>query len=384
MTLMKTYKRFDLNFVKGNGVYLYEKNGDKYLDFVAGIAVNVLGHSNEKIVKAIKDQSEKLLHISNLYYDDHQINLSKKLIELSDHQSVFFCNSGTEAIEGALKIARKYGLKKGKNKILYFDNAFHGRTLGALSVTSNEKYKKSFKPLVPNVEKVKLNSEKDFLEKFDESVCAVIIEPIQGEGGINPVDQDFLQLIRDETSMNDALLIFDEVQAGIGRTGTFFAYQGFDVIPDVIALAKGLGGGVPIGAFIANEKADVLSYGDHGCTFGGNPLVTAVSNVVVDEVSKQDFLQQVTEKGNYLKIKLNDLMKNSNIITQVKGKGLMIGVDFEIDPKIIVKLALEEKLLIINAGVNTIRLVPALNVSYKEIDAFIYLFEKVVKKAEKL
>jgi len=381
---MKTYKRFDLNFVKGNGVYLYEKNGDKYLDFVAGIAVNVLGHSNEKIVKAIKDQSEKLLHISNLYYDDHQINLSKKLIELSDHQSVFFCNSGTEAIEGALKIARKYGLKKGKNKILYFDNAFHGRTLGALSVTSNEKYKKSFKPLVPNVEKVKLNSEKDFLEKFDESVCAVIIEPIQGEGGINPVDQDFLQLIRDETSMNDALLIFDEVQAGIGRTGTFFAYQGFDVIPDVIALAKGLGGGVPIGAFIANEKADVLSYGDHGCTFGGNPLVTAVSNVVVDEVSKQDFLQQVTEKGNYLKIKLNDLMKNSNIITQVKGKGLMIGVDFEIDPKIIVKLALEEKLLIINAGVNTIRLVPALNVSYKEIDAFIYLFEKVVKKAEKL
>jgi len=381
---MKTYKRFDLNFVKGNGVYLYEKNGDKYLDFVAGIAVNVLGHSNEKIVKAIKDQSEKLLHISNLYYDDHQINLSKKLIELSDHQSVFFCNSGTEAIEGALKIARKYGLKKGKNKILYFDNAFHGRTLGALSVTSNEKYKKSFKPLVPNVEKVKLNSEKDFLEKFDESVCAVIIEPIQGEGGINPVDQDFLQLIRDETSMNDALLIFDEVQAGIGRTGTFFAYQGFDVIPDVIALAKGLGGGVPIGAFIANEKADVLSYGDHGCTFGGNPLVTAVSNVVVDEVSKQDFLQQVTEKGNYLKIKLNDLMKNSNIITQVKGKGLMIGVDFEIDPKIIVKLALEEKLLIINAGVNTIRLVPALNVSYKEIDAFIYLFGKVVKKAEKL
>lgn len=384
MTLMKTYKRFDLNFIKGKGVYLYEKNGDKYLDFVAGIAVNVLGHSNEKIVKAIKDQSEKLLHISNLYYDDHQINLSKKLIELSDHQSVFFCNSGTEAIEGALKIARKYGLKKEKNKILYFDNAFHGRTLGALSVTSNEKYKKSFKPLVPNVEKVKLNSEKDFLEKFDESVCAVIIEPIQGEGGINPVDQDFLQLIRDKTFMNDALLIFDEVQAGIGRTGTFFAYQGFHVIPDVIALAKGLGGGVPIGAFIANEKADVLSYGDHGCTFGGNPLVTAVSNVVVDEVSKLDFLQQVTEKGNYLKIKLNDLMKNSSIITQVKGKGLMIGVDFEIDPKIIVKLALEEKLLIINAGVNTIRLVPALNVSYKEIDAFIYLFEKVVKKAEKL
>jgi acetylornithine/N-succinyldiaminopimelate aminotransferase len=217
---MKTYKRFDLNFVKGKGVYLFEKNGDKYLDFVAGIAVNALGHSNEKIVKAIKDQSEKLLHISNLYYDDHQINLSKKLIELSDHQSVFFCNSGTEAIEGTLKIARKYGRKMGKSKILYFDNAFHGRTLGALSVTSNEKYKKSFKPLVPNVEQVKLNNQKDFLSKFDESVCAVIIEPIQGEGGINPVDEDFLQLIRDETSTNDALLIFDEVQAGIGRTGT--------------------------------------------------------------------------------------------------------------------------------------------------------------------
>lgn len=384
MTLMKTYKRFDLNFVKGKGVYLFEKNGDKYLDFVAGIAVNALGHSNEKIVKAIKEQSEQLIHISNLYYDDHQINLSKKLIELSDHQSVFFCNSGTEAIEGTVKIARKYGQKMGKSKILYFDNAFHGRTLGALSVTSNEKYKKSFKPLVPNVEQVKLNDQEDFLDKFDESVCAVIIEPIQGEGGINPVDEDFLQLIRDETSTNNALLIFDEVQAGIGRTGTFFAYEGFNVTPDVIALAKGLGGGVPIGAFIANEKADVLSYGDHGCTFGGNPLVTAVSNVVVDEVSNLDFLLQVTEKGNYLKNKLNVLKKEYSIITKIKGKGLMIGVDFEIDPKKIVELALEEKLLIINAGVNTIRLVPALNVSYKEIDAFIYLFEKVIKKAEKL
>lgn len=381
---MKTYKRFDLNFVKGKGVYLYEKNGDKYLDFVAGIAVNALGHSNEKIVKAIKDQSEKLLHISNLYYDDHQINLSKKLIKLSDHQSVFFCNSGTEAIEGTLKIARKYGLKKGKNKILYFDQAFHGRSLGALSVTSNEKYKQSFKPLIPNVQSVKLNDYEDFKNKFDDDVCAVIIEPIQGEGGINPVNNDFLQMIREETLMKDALLIFDEVQAGIGRTGTFFAYQGFNVIPDVIALAKGLGGGVPIGAFIANEKADVLSYGDHGCTFGGNPLVTAVSNVVLDEVSKPEFLKEVIEKGDYLMNKLEDLMKKSSIITQVKGKGLMIGVDFAIDPKVIVKLALIEKLLIINAGTKTIRLVPALNVTYKEIDAFLYVFEKTVRNAEKL
>jgi len=381
---MQTYKRFDLNFVKGKGVYLYEKNGDKYLDFVAGIAVNALGHSNEKIVKAIKDQSEKLLHISNLYYDDHQINLSKKLIKLSNHQSVFFCNSGTEAIEGALKIARKYGLDQKKNKILYFDNAFHGRTLGALSVTSNEKYKTSFEPLIPNVEKVKLNDYEDFKNKFDDTVCAVIIEPIQGEGGINPVNAEFLQMIRDETIMHDALLIFDEVQTGIGRTGHFFAYQGFNVIPDVIALAKGLGGGVPIGAFIANEKADVLSYGDHGCTFGGNPLVTAVSNVVVDQVSQPEFLDEVIKKGNYLKNKLQALMRQSSIITQIKGKGLMIGVDFAIDPKIIVKLAVEEKLLIINAGVHTIRLVPALNITYKEIDAFLYVFEKTIRKAEKL
>lgn len=384
MTLMKTYKRFDLNFVKGKGVYLYEKNGDEYLDFVAGIAVNCLGHSNKKIIDAIKEQSEKLLHISNLYYDDNQINLSKKLIDLSDHQSVFFCNSGTEAIEGTLKIARKYGQEKGKNRILYFDNAFHGRTLGALSVTSNEKYRKSFKPLVPNIEKVKFNDKKDFQEKFDEDVCAVIIEPIQGEGGINPVDQDFIEFIRESTSSSDALLIFDEVQAGIGRTGNFYAYKGFNVIPDVIALAKGLGGGVPIGAFIANDKADVLTYGDHGCTFGGNPLVTAVSNVVVDEVSKPKFLKEVNEKGNYLMEKLNEIKKKSSIITQVKGKGLIVGVDFEIDPKIIVKLALKEKLLIVNAGVNTIRLVPALNVTYTEIDTFINLFKRVVKKAERL
>jgi len=384
MTLMKTYKRFDLNFVKGKGVYLYEKNGDQYLDFVAGIAVNCLGHSNEKIVKTIKDQSEKLIHISNLYFDDNQINLAKKLIELSDHQSVFFCNSGSEAIEGALKIARKYGQKKGKNKMLYFDNAFHGRTLGALSVTSNEKYKKSFKPLMPKVEKVKFNDTVDFLDKFDEDVCAVIIEPIQGEGGINPADEAFIKLIREKTLAKDALLIFDEVQAGIGRTGKFFAYKGFDVIPDVIALAKGLGGGVPIGAFISNEKADVLTYGDHGCTFGGNPFVTAVSNVVVDEISDDKFLESVVEKGKYLMDKLNEMMEKSPIITKVKGKGLMIGIDFEIDSKIIVNLALEEKLLIVNAGMNTIRLVPALNVTFKEIDAFIYLFKSVIKKAESL
>lgn len=384
MTIMKTYKRFDLNFKKGKGVYLYEKNGDKYLDFVAGIAVNALGHGNKKIIKAIKDQSEKLLHVSNLYHDDHQINLSKKLIQLSDHQSVFFCNSGTEAIEGALKIARKYGMKKGKKRILYFNNAFHGRTLGALSVTSNEKYKKSFKPLMPSVEQVKLNDSKDFMEKFDEDVCAVIIEPIQGEGGINAVDQEFLQMVRDETLLKDALLIFDEVQAGIGRIGSFFAYQSFGVVPDVIALAKGLGGGVPIGAFVANEKADVLTYGDHGCTFGGNALVTAVSNVVIDEVSKPEFLSEVTKKGNYLIKKLEEIKENSTVVSEIKGKGLMIGVDFTVDPKLIVKLALDEKLLIINAGVNTIRLVPALNISYKEMDAFLYVFEKVIKKAEKL
>ena len=383
MSIMKTYNRFDLNFEYGKGSFLYDKSGNKYLDFVAGIAVNCLGHSHPEIINTIKKQSEKMIHISNLYLEDNQINLAKKLIDLSDHNSVFFCNSGTEAVEGAIKVAKKYGKKLNKNKILYFDNSFHGRSLGALSVTSKEKYKKPFIPLDSNVKKVKFNNKKDFLEKFDQDVCAVIVEPIQGEGGINEIDKDFLELIRKVTLKNDSLLIFDEVQCGIGRTSKFFAYQNYNIIPDVITIAKGLGGGVPIGAFIVNKKSDVLEYGDHGCTFGGNPLVTSVANKVVGIVSKKDFLNKVGKKGKYLKNELEKLSLEYKEIKKIKGKGLMIGVDIDLDVKDVVNESIKNNLLIINASDKTIRLVPPLNVSKEEIDLFIKKFKKVLIQLKK-
>lgn len=382
MKIMKTYKRFDLNFVKGEGTYLFEKNGDKYLDFVAGVAVNSLGHSNPIVVNAIKEQANNLIHISNLYYDDNQINLAEKLVSVSDHSSVFFCNSGSEAVEGSIKVARKYGNKKGKTKILYMNNSFHGRTLGALALTGQEKYQKDFKPLIGDVCEVVFNSIEDFDKKMDDKVCGVIVEPIQGEGGVNTINSKFLKHIREKCNKFDCLLMFDEVQVGAGRTGKFFAYQNFDVIPDVIAMAKGLGGGVPIGAFVVNEKADVLSFGDHGCTFGGNPLVSAVSLAVVNEISKEEFLSEVVLKGNYMKEKLNCLGNEYHFVKKIKGIGLMIGIEFDIEKvkiKDVVDKAIENKLLIIGAGLDTVRVVPPLTVTVKEIDEFVFKFKKVLE-----
>ncbi len=370
MTMMKTYKRLDLNFTEGKGVYLYEKNGDKYLDFVAGIAVNILGHSHPKVVSAIQEQAAKLIHISNLYYHDPQLELAQKMIDLSDHSSVFFCNSGTEAVETALKVVRKHGLEKGKTKILYMNNSFHGRSMGALAVTGQEKYQKSFKPLIGDVEPVIFNDIEDFNAKMDDTVCGVIVEPIQGEGGINPISADFLKAIKAGCDAKGALLIFDEVQAGIGRTGKFFAYQNFDVVPDVVAMAKGLGGGVPIGACMVNEKAESLTYGDHGCTFGGNPLVTAAANVVLDIVGKTEFLDEVKKKGDYLKEQLEIMKSDFSFIKKIKGTGLMVGVEIDIEKvplKDLTGKALENKLLIIDTGSNAIRLVPALSVTMEEM-----------------
>lgn len=383
MTIMKTYNRFDLNFEYGKGSFLYDKSGNEYLDFVAGVAVNCLGHSHPEIINTIKKQSEKMIHISNLYLEDNQINLANKLIDLSDHNSVFFCNSGTEAVEGAIKVAKKYGKKFDKDKILYFDKSFHGRSLGALSVTSKEKYKKPFMPLDKNVKKVKFNDKQDFLKKFNKDVCAVILEPIQGEGGINEIDKNFLEFIRKITIKNNCLLIFDEVQCGIGRTSKFFAYQNYNIKPDIITIAKGLGGGVPIGAFIVNKKADVLEYGDHGCTFGGNPLVTAVANTVIDIVSKKDFLKNVENKGSYLKDELKSLSFKHKEIKKIKGKGLMLGIDLDLDVKKIVNESIKNNLLVINASNKTIRLVPPLNVSKEEIDLFIKKFENVIIQLKK-
>lgn len=381
--LMNTYERFDVIFERGAGSWLYDTEGRKYLDFVAGIAVNCLGHSHPAVVHAISEQSKKLMHISNLYWNEPQLLLAEKLVSYSDHQKVFFVNSGAEVVETALKLARKYGKIQGgekKNRILYMKNSFHGRTLGALAVTGQEKYQKDFMPLMGEVEAVSFNDIEDLREKANQNVCAMIVEPIQGESGIIPAQQSFLQEMRKLCDQLDALLIFDEIQCGIGRTGKLFAYQSFGIIPDVICMAKGLGGGFPIGAILVkDEAAAAFSPGDHGSTFGGNPLACAAACAVLDELMEKKVIEDVKEKSEYLMERLEELQKKYSAIQQIRGIGLMIGLCFDREVKEIVKKCFEKGLLVIGAGANVIRLVPALNIEKKEIDQGIKILQDVLE-----
>lgn len=381
-THMPTYKRNENYFTHGEGSWLFDHSGEKYLDFVSGIAVNSLGHSPEALTHVIKEQSDKLLHISNLYWNQPQMDLTYDLIEKSNHKDVFLCNSGAEAVEGALKLARKYGksISPDKNQIVYFKNSFHGRTMGSLSVTSNANYQNVATPLVPQAIPVSLEDNDEIKSSINNMTCAVIVEPIQGEGGIITVPQSTLKLIKELCIKNDALLIFDEVQCGIGRTGSFFAYENTQVIPDIVCLAKGLGGGLPIGAVVANEKASVFTPGDHGTTFGGNPLVSAVAHTVINIVGKKEFLNEVTEKGHYIMDAMNNLKEKYPVIGEIKGKGLLIGIDLAEQRNTVISMMYDEKVLLVGAGSQTMRILPPLNVSYMEIDHFIEKFEKVISK----
>lgn len=370
---VNTYNRVEVNFVKGQGTWLFDQTGGAYLDFVAGIAVNSIGHSHPAMVDAITKQASKVQHISNLYWNEEQTKLAKKLVNLSDHQGVFFCNSGTEAVEGAIKTAKKFGgIKK---KIICFNQSFHGRTLGALSVTAQKKYQEAFGLHLDDILIGEFNDIDSFLELAKEDVCAVIVEPVQGEGGIKPAKYEFLSVIKETCDALDILLIFDEVQCGAGRLGTFFAYESYNIIPDIVCMAKGLGGGMPIGAILVNEKANVLKAGDHGSTFGGNPLVCSAANAVINITSEQKFLGEVKEKSKYLLKQLDLLMLSYPQILEVRGYGLMLGIEFDQPIKEIIQASFENNLLLIGAGTNTVRLVPPLTVSYEEIDLFIEKFK---------
>lgn len=378
--LMNTYGRFNVVFEKGIGTKLYDTQGEEYLDFVSGVAVNCLGHCHPAIVKAVQEQSSKLMHISNYYWNENAMELSEILCKNSDHSKVFLCNSGTEGIEAGIKLARKYGAIHGEDKkqIIYMDNSFHGRTLGALSVTGQPKYQETFKPLIPDVVSVNFNDENDIKSKISNKTCAVIIEPIQGEGGIIPADKEYLKLLRELCDKNDALLIFDEVQCGIGRTGSLFAYKKFGVVPDIVCIAKALGGGFPIGAMLANERADVFEPGDHGNTYGGNPLAAGVSLAVLNELINNGVLQNVEEKSKYMFTKLNALKEKYEVIKEVRGMGLLIGAALKCDIKAVINKCFENKLLLITAGKDTIRFLPPLNVNLYEIDKALEIFEKVI------
>lgn len=382
--VMNTYNRYDLTLTEGHGPWIKDNKGEEYLDFVSGIAVNCLGHAAPQIVKTISEQAAKVMHISNLYWSEPQIELAGRLAEASGLDKVFFGNSGTEANETALKIARKYGKVKGgdsKTKIICMVDSFHGRSMGALSVTGQEKYRKAFRPLIGDVYEAHFNDAASVEALMDDNVCAVILEPIQGESGILPAAKEFLTAVRELCDRHDALLIFDEVQCGMGRSGKLFAYQTYGVMPDVCTTAKALGAGFPIGAVMANNRAaEHFVPGDHGCTFGGNPLACACGNTVMKELFDNGLLEHVNKMSSYIFEKLNALCEKYEKIKLVRGKGLLIGVMMEDGCKTqVINNAIEQHLLLAGAGNEVVRFLPPLNVTEEEIDTAVERFEKAVQ-----
>lgn len=393
--LLNVYSRHNKIFEKGKGTYIYDNEGNEYLDFVSGISVNCLGHASPVITEALTEQSQKLVHISNLYYSQPQLDLADKLTDNSEMESVFFTNSGTEAIELALKIARKYGNnlsydKNGnkiadKTEIIYMKNSFHGRSTGALAVTGQPKYQKPFEPLMKNVTECNFNDVEDLKEKVSEKTAAIILEPIQGESGLESATPEFMGAIKELSEKYNTLVIFDEIQCGMGRTGKLFAYENFDLVPDIVTIAKSLGGGVPIGACLTKGKAnDVLIPGDHGSTYGGNPLVCAVANAVLHELIDNNLIEKnVVEKGQYSVEKLNKLKEKFDFIEEIRGKGLLLGIKFDekkVLAKDVVLKALENGLLLVGAGNNVVRFFPPFNVTNEEIDKAVSILEKVFEK----
>jgi predicted acetylornithine/succinylornithine family transaminase len=375
-----TFYRSGPPLVKGSGMHVFDAEGKKYLDFGTGIAVNALGHAHPALVKAIVHQAKKLIHTSNLYITPAQIELAELLIAHSFGKRVFLCNSGTEAIEACIKFSRKFASQMSKKKfhVLSFFNGFHGRTYGALSATAQEKFHDGFGPLLEGFHYAPLNdwdATLTALDKYD--YAAILVEPIQGEGGIHCATTEFLGFLREYSSAHNIALVFDEIQCGMGRTGTLWNYERHNIVPDLLASAKPLGGGLPLGAVIASEKvAMAISPGNHGTTFGGNPIACALGCEMLKLVSEKGFLDHVKEIGAYLKEKLIDLSKKYLSIKEVRGVGLLLGAEMDKDPKELVAKCKEEGLLLIGAGSNTIRFMPPLIVSKKDCDSALEIFEK--------
>lgn len=381
--LLNVYNRFPVNFVKGEGLTLIDDKGDRYLDFVSGIAVNALGHAHPKMVETIQKQAETLLHVSNLYYNEAQNKAAEKLLAVTNYERVFFCNSGAEANELALKIGRKYGkqISPTKNTIIYMKNSFHGRTTGTLAVTGQEKYQADYRPLIPNTVEVEFNNIDALKAVFNDNVCAIILEPIQGEGGLSSATPEFIAEIKALSEKHQALVIFDEIQCGLSRTGSILYSDQIDLKADVVTLAKALGGGVPIGACITKGIVnDILVPGDHGSTYGGNPFVCSVAFTVLNEITTPEFLNHVTKMGEYASQQLTQLQKKHPEIEGLRGEGLLLG--FKLDDKIaagdFVKKALEKKLLLVAAGGNVVRYFPALIVTETEIDQTMPILDAVL------
>lgn len=375
--VLHTYNRFPVVFEKGEGVYLYDTEGKQYLDFASGIGVQSLGYGNEEYKQALKDQIDRLTHISNLYYSKPMAEAAEKVVKATGMSRVFFTNSGTEAIEGAIKAARKYAwLKDGQNdhEIIAMNHSFHGRSMGALSITGNPKYQEAFKPMIGHVRFADFNDLDSVKALVNEKTCAIVLETIQGEGGIYPASEEFLKGVRAVCDENDLLLILDEIQCGMGRSGYLFAWQEYGVQPDIMTCAKALGCGVPVGAFVLNEKAALktLAPGDHGTTYGGNPFVCAAVSKVLDIFEKDKIVEHVREISVYLEKRLEALVEEYDFLKERRGKGLMQGLEVSGRPVgEIINLALENGLVIISAGNNVLRMLPPLVIEKEHVDEMI-------------
>ncbi len=380
--ILHTYNRFPVVLEKGDGVRLYDVDGKEYLDFAAGIAVFALGYNNQAYNQALKDQIDKVIHTSNLFYNVPMIEAAEKLTKASGLDKAFFTNSGTEAIEGAIKVARKYAWLKDKNtdhEIIAMRHSFHGRSLGALSVTGNTHYQEPFKPLIGGIKFADFNDLESVKSQITEKTCAVIMETVQGEGGIYPAEPEFLKGVRALCDEHDILLILDEIQCGMGRTGCMFAFQDYSVEPDVMTTAKALGCGVPVGAFVLNQKTAEKSLvpGDHGTTYGGNPFACAAVSKVFDLFESEKILEHVKKVSAYLEEKLDALVQKYDFLTARRGKGLMQGIVVTGRPVgEIVSKAIENGLMVISAGSDVLRLVPPLVITERDVDEMIEKLEK--------
>lgn len=378
--LLHTYNRFNIVFDKGEGVYLYDIDGREYLDFAAGIAVFALGYNNKKYNDALKSQIDKLIHTSNLYYNVPAIEAAKKLAKATGLDRVFFTNSGTEAIEGAIKLARKYAYLKDNStdhEIIAMNHSFHGRSMGALSVTGNAHYQEAFKPLIGGVKFAEFNNIESVKALISEKTCAIIFEPVQGEGGIYPATMEFMQEIRKICNEKDIVMICDEIQCGMGRTGKMFACEHYNIKPDIMTVAKALGCGVPVGAFVANEKVGAAMVpGDHGTTYGGNPLATAAVSEVFDLFEETKLLEHVNTISAYLEKKLDEVVSEFDNVTARRGKGLMQGLVLTTPVGDSVKKCLSNGLVVISAGSDVLRIVPPLIITEADVDKMIDILKK--------
>jgi acetylornithine aminotransferase len=382
--LMDTYLRQPISIVRGRGTKVYDLEGREYLDFVGGIAVNVLGHAHPDLVLAIQRQAAQLIHTSNLYYTEPQVKLAQMLVDHSCADKVFFCNSGAEANEAAIKLARRYASEKhgtSRFEIITMKNSFHGRTLATLTATGQEKVQKGYDPLVPGFVHVTFNDLAELEQAVNEKTAAIMLEPIQGEGGVHVADRDFLKAVRELCTMRDILLMFDEVQTGMGRTGTLFAYEQMGVEPDVFTLAKGLGGGVPIGACLAKEKvARAFKPGAHASTFGGNPLACAAALAVVRVLLDGRLLDQVRRTGDYLAKELAECKDRYHFVRGVRGLGLLQAIEIDADAKMVVSECLKRGILINATGDRVLRFVPPLIITQHEIDRMVEVLSRTFNK----